>query len=79
MQITTKKKDVIWNYLGIFFSLGSQVIWLPILIHYIPPDILGFWYVFIIIGGLVELMDSGFTPHLKSLYDICDICLEWSC
>lgn len=66
MQITTKKKDVIWNYLGIFFFLGPQVIWLPILIHYIPPDILGFWYVFIIIGGLVELMDSGFTPPTLS-------------
>lgn len=26
MQINTRKKDIIWNYLGIFFSLGSQVI-----------------------------------------------------
>ena len=47
MQITTKKKDIIWNYLGVFFSLGSQVIWLPVLVHYMPPDILGLWYVFI--------------------------------
>ena len=65
MQISTKKKDVIWNYLGIFFSLGSQVIWLPVLIHYLPPDILGLWYVFVSIGALVELMDSGFTPTLS--------------
>ena len=65
MQITTRKKDILWNYLGIFFSLGSQVIWLPILIHYLPPDILGLWYVFISVGALVELMDSGFTPTLN--------------
>lgn len=65
MQITTRKKDILWNYLGIFFSLGSQVIWLPVLIHYLPPDILGLWYVFISLGALVELMDSGFTPTLN--------------
>lgn len=65
MQISTKKKDIIWNYLGIFFSLGSQVIWLPVLIHYLPPDILGLWYVFVSIGAFVELMDSGFTPTLS--------------
>lgn len=65
MQINAKTKDVVWNYLGIFFSLGSQVIWLPVLIHYLPPDILGLWYVFVSIGGLVELMDSGFTPTLS--------------
>lgn len=50
---------------GDIFSLGSQVIWLPVLIHYLPPDILGLWYVFVSIGGLVELMDSGFTPTLS--------------
>ena len=49
MQITTKKKDIIWNYLGVFFSLGSQVIWLPVLVHYMPPDILGLWYVWRIV------------------------------
>lgn len=50
---------IIWES---FFSMGSQVIWLPVLIHYLPPDILGLWYVFVSIGGLVELVDSGFTP-----------------
>lgn len=65
MLINVQKKDIIWNYLGIFFSLGSQVIWLPVLIHYLPPDILGLWYVFASIGGMVELLDSGFTPTLS--------------
>ena len=65
MQINIRKKDIIWNYLGIFFSLGSQVVWLPILLHYLSPDVLGLWYVFVSIGGLVELLDSGFTPTLS--------------
>lgn len=65
MQIQTKRKDIIWNYLGIFFSMGTQILWLPVLIHYLSPDLLGLWYVFISIGGLVELLDSGFTPTLS--------------
>lgn len=65
MQIQTRRKDIIWNYIGIFFSMGSQVIWLPVLIHYLSPDLLGLWYVFVSIGGLVELLDSGFTPTLS--------------
>lgn len=65
MLVDTKSKDIIWNYLGIFFSLGIQVVWLPILIHYLPPDILGLWYVFISIGGIVELFDCGFNPTIS--------------
>lgn len=65
MQINTTKKDIIWNYLGMFFSIGTQVIWMPILVHYLSPDILGLWYVFVSIGALAELLDTGFTPTLS--------------
>ena len=65
MQINTTKKDIIWNYLGTFFSIGTQVIWMPILVHYLSPDILGLWYVFVSIGALAELLDTGFTPTLS--------------
>lgn len=62
MLIITKKQDIIWNYLGIFFSMATNVIWLPILVHYLPPDILGIWYVFLSIGAIVQLFDCGFNP-----------------
>ena len=65
MLIQTKRRDIIWNYLGIFFSMALQVIWLPVLIYYLPPDILGIWYVFLSIGAVVQLFDLGFNPTIS--------------
>lgn len=64
MIINTRKKDVVWNYLGISTSLGSQIILLPILIKYLEPDILGLWYIFVSIGSLVVLFDFGLNPTI---------------
>lgn len=64
MIVHTRTKDIWWNYLGIFFSLGSQIIWIPLLIYYLTPDILGIWYVFVSIGAIVSLFDFGFNPTL---------------
>jgi len=65
MLIQTKQRDIIWNYLGIFFTMALQVIWLPLLIYYLPPDILGIWYVFLSIGAVVQLFDFGFNPTIS--------------
>lgn len=71
MQINAKTKDVVWNSLGIFFSLGSQVIWLPVLIHYLPPDILGLWYVFVSIGGPCGTHGQRLYADVEPLHDVC--------
>lgn len=65
MVINARKKDVIWNYLGIFFNLGSNVIFLPVMIHYVSPDMVGLWYVFVSIGAIVQLFDMGFNPTIS--------------
>lgn len=65
MVINARKKDVIWNYLSIFFNLGSSVIFLPVMIHYVSPDIVGLWYVFVSIGAIVQLFDMGFNPTIS--------------
>lgn len=65
MVINAGKKDVIWNYLGIFFSLGSNVIFLPVMIHYVSPDMVGLWYIFASIGAIVQLFDMGFNPTIS--------------
>ena len=65
MVINAQKKDVIWNYLGIFFNLGSNVIFLPVMIHYVSPDMVGLWYVFVSIGAIVQLFDMGFNPTIS--------------
>lgn len=65
MVINAGKKDVIWNYLGILFSLGSNVIFLPVMIHYVSPDMVGLWYIFASIGAIVQLFDMGFNPTIS--------------
>lgn len=65
MLINARKKDVIWNYLGIFFNLCTGVLFLPAMIHYLPSELIGLWYVFISIGAIVQLFDFGFNPTIS--------------
>lgn len=65
MIVNAGKKDVVWNYLGILFNLGSNVIFLPVMIHYVSPDMVGLWYIFASIGSIVQLFDMGFNPTIS--------------
>lgn len=56
------KSDVVWNYIGTFMSLGGNFLVLPFVMYYLDSEILGLWYVFLSIGGIVTLFDFGFTP-----------------
>ncbi|MDH6373272.1 O-antigen/teichoic acid export membrane protein [Paenibacillus sp. PastF-3] len=62
MRIT--KADVIWNYIGVFLTLGSNFLLLPFIIYFLDENSLGLWYIFLSIGGLVVLFDFGFNPTL---------------
>mgnify|MGYP001218647726 CR=1 FL=1 len=71
MVINTRKKDIFWNYLGIFASLCSQIILLPILVRYLKPEDLGLWYIFVSIGAIVILFDFGFNPTIARTVAYC--------
>lgn len=60
MRIKIEKKDVIWNYLGTFMSLASNIIMLPFLIYFLDGNMLGLWYIFTSIGAIATLFDFGF-------------------
>ncbi len=60
-----KKKDVIWVYLARFFSLGVNVILLPIILAYLTDKELGLWYVFASISQIVNLFDFGFNATIS--------------
>lgn len=62
MAIKTTKKDIIWNYIGTIMTLLSNVVLLPFMIYFIDSELLGLWYVFLSIGGIVVLFDFGFNP-----------------
>ena len=64
MKIIAKKNDILWNYLGLIISMSSYLIWIPIVIYFLPADLIGVWYIFISIGMIVNLFDFGFSPQI---------------
>lgn len=71
MQISIKKKDVIWNYIGTFFNMGSNYIQLPFLLFFLPSDVLGLWYVFMSLSAISNLITFGFTPSFSRSVAYC--------
>ncbi len=71
MKVT--KKDLIWNYLGTFMTLASNFILLPFIMIKMNEDLVGLWYVFLSVGGIVTLLDFGFNPTLAR-----NIAYAWS-
>ena len=61
MQVKVKRSDVVWSYLGTFFSLCSNLITIPLVVYFLDPEMLGLWYVFVSIGAIANLFDFGFT------------------
>ena len=60
-----RKKDVIWSYLARTFSLGVNVILLPLIMRFLSDTDLGLWYVFASISQVVNLFDFGFNATLS--------------
>ena len=61
MQVKVKRSDVVWSYLGTFFSLCSNLITIPLVVYFLDQDMLGLWYVFVSVGTIAILFDFGFT------------------
>lgn len=64
MRIKTTKKDVIWNYVGTIFVMGTNFIILPILMVFLSSELIGLWQVFVSIGAIAMLLDFGFSPTI---------------
>lgn len=64
MKKSVNTQDVIWNYIGIIMSMASNFLLLPFMMYFLDADILGLWYIFLSIGGIVNLFDFGFNPTL---------------
>lgn len=63
-MITTTKKDIIWNYIAIFFNMGAGVIVLPLILHFLSADEIGLNYLMLTISSMVALIDFGFSPQI---------------
>ncbi len=62
--IKTTKKDIIWNYLAIFFNMGAGVLVLPMILHYLSAEEIGLNYLMLTISSMVALIDFGFSPQI---------------
>lgn len=65
MTIQVSKKDVIWGYLGYFFTLFTNIIVLPFVMKLVPSLELGLWYTFLSIGQIVSIFDGTFTGSIS--------------
>ena len=61
-SVQTSKADVVWNYIGTVVSMASGFVLLPLLMHFLTPDELGLWYVFVAVSNLAMLFEFGFNP-----------------
>lgn len=71
MQILTTKKDVLWNYIGIAFSMMGNFLLLPFLVFFLSDEMLGLWYVYVAVGNLVMLFEFGFNPTFARNFAFC--------
>ena len=63
MKIQASRKDSIWSVIGIVLSMGSNLIILPFILHYLDDQTVGLYYVFINLYAIISLMDFGFAPN----------------
>lgn len=61
-HVNIGKGDLLWSYVGTFFSVSTNVLLLPIVISYLTESEVGLWYVFASISQFVILFDFGFAP-----------------
>lgn len=61
MRILTTKRDILWNYVGVFISLTGNFLLIPFLLHFLTINYYGLWNVFISLGAISTLFDFGFN------------------
>lgn len=61
MEIKVSKKDITWNYIGIFFNIGSSFVILPLILNRLTVEEIGINYLLMTLGSLVALADFGFS------------------
>lgn len=64
----TEGKSIYWNYGGIVISLVANFCALPFLIYFCSDDYIGLWYLFLSIGGIAKILDSGFSPVITRFF-----------
>ncbi|MDC7714633.1 O-unit flippase-like protein [Vogesella sp. LYT5W] len=61
---TNNFNDIVWGYCAQFLNIGSGLILLPLMLHFLGSNDLGLWYSFLAITSLVQLLEFGLQPTI---------------
>lgn len=59
------RANVIWAYVAQFFNVAGGLLLLPLIIHYLPSEEVGAWFVFVALAGVAQLLELGFQPTIS--------------
>lgn len=63
-QVADHRRDVAWGYLAQALNVGAGLLLLPAVLHYLPTEDVGLWFVFITLTSLAQLLEFGFQPTI---------------
>lgn len=61
-RFSNQSADLWWGYLAQALNIGSGLLLLPFVVHYLPTEQVGLWFVFITLAALAQLLEFGFQP-----------------
>lgn len=61
--INITKRDIAWNYISKFFQIGTGLITLPLILHFLTAEEIGMNYLMLTVSSIVALLDFGFGPQ----------------
>lgn len=71
MSVKLNDKDYIWSYIGVFFSLLTNIILTPFVIFFLDGPSLGIWGVYTSLGTITTLFDFGFSTTFGRNINYC--------
>lgn len=64
MPQSTTHRDLVWGYVAQFLNVGTGILLLPVVLHFLSPADVGLWIVFVTLGSLAQLLEFGFQPTI---------------
>lgn len=71
MTVKLNNKDYIWSYVGVFVSVGANMVMLPFILYYLSGDMYGLWSVFQSAAAITTLFDFGFSTTFARNINYC--------
>lgn len=65
MNVKIRKSDVIWSYIGYFFTLFTNVLILPFVMKWVSSPELGLWYTFLSVGQIASIFEGAFSTSIS--------------